>query len=219
MAVEREKICKKYLLICEGADAMFFFIHMLSSLDFCEDRRIAEEIQVMDFGGIKDLSKFLRLLKLREGFSNVKSLLIIRDAESDAYGAISSIKNSLQVNGFSVPIEPLEWCDGTPKTAYALLPGLDKNYPNGALEDLCCSLIDEANRENILNNIDDFLNVMKTTYGIDYPRIFKNRLHTYLSAKDEFVSFKIGEAAKAKAFNWKSEKLDDFRKLLFESFD
>ncbi len=219
MAVEREKICKNHLLLCEGADAMYFFISMLTSLDFCDDKRISEEIQVMDFGGIRDLSKFLGLLKLREGFSDVKSVLIVRDAETDAEGAIFSIKNSLQQNGLSVPDEALNWCNGIPKIAYALLPSLDKNYRNGALEDLCCSLIDEKNREHIFEQVDDFLNTMKLTHGFNYPRIFKNRLHTYLSVKNEFVSFKIGEAAKANAFDWKSEKLDDFRSLLLRAFD
>ena len=68
MAIERERIVKKHLLLAEGTDAMYFFIQMLSNPRFSSDKRLAEEIQVMDFGGIKDLSRFLQLLRLREGF-------------------------------------------------------------------------------------------------------------------------------------------------------
>ena len=91
---------------------------------------------------------------------------------------------------------------------------MSKDCSNGALEDLCCSLINEEDRDDILGQVDTFLDTMKITQGYSYPRIFKNRLHTYLSAKDEYVSLKIGEAARANAFDWTSEKLDDFRALL-----
>ena len=218
MAIEREKIKKKHLLLCEGADAMYFFIYMLSSPNFCEDKRVADEIQVMDFGGINDLSNFLHLLKLSEGFSEVESILIVSDAENNAEGAINSIKKSLESRGYVVPKEPAIWCDGFPRVAFVLLPTLNKKCCSGALEDLCCSLVKEKNRKNVFEEIDDFLKTMNVNRGYTYPRIFKNRLHTYLSIKDEFVSFKIGEAARANAFDWKSEELNDFKKLLLGFF-
>ena len=219
MAIEREIIKKKHLLLCEGADAMYFFVYMLSSPDFCEDKRISEEIQVMNFGGIKDLSNFLHLLKLREGFLNVESILIVRDAESNVESAIDSIKSSLKTNGYVVPKELATWCDAFPRVAFVLLPTLNKKCCSGALEDLCCSLVAEENRNDIFEDIDSFLDEMKNKQGYVYPRVFKNRLHTYLSIKDEFVSFKIGEAARSNAFDWKSNRLNDFKELLLGFFD
>ena len=38
--------------------------------------------------------------------------------------------------------------------------------------------------------------------------LYKNILHSYLQAKDKFVTMKLGEAASAGAFDFKSEELN-----------
>ena len=82
-----------------------------------------------------------------------------------------------------------------------LFPTCDPAPGNGTLEDLCHS----------------FLTLLEKK-GREFPRIFKNRLHTYLSTNDRYVSLKIGEAAPAGAFDWNNTSLNALRDFLSEIF-
>jgi hypothetical protein len=50
--------------------------------------------------------------------------------------------------------------------------------------------------------------------GNEIKRPHKTKLHTYLSGKNDFVGLKIGEAAKAGAWNWEHLKLKPFRDII-----
>lgn len=63
MSIERKRIVKPYLLLCEGRDAERFLINYLESEALAQDQRLSYEIQVLDFGGNDDLSSFLMNLK------------------------------------------------------------------------------------------------------------------------------------------------------------
>ena len=63
MPIERKKIVKPYLLLCEGRDAEGFLINYLGSKALAKDQRFSSEIQVLDFGGNEYLSNFLMSLK------------------------------------------------------------------------------------------------------------------------------------------------------------
>ena len=60
------------------------------------------------------------------------------------------------------------------------------------------------------------MNNLENKYNRSYPHEFKTKLHTYFSVTDEYVSLKIGEAAKAGAFNWNSNKLLPLKNFLSE---
>lgn len=220
MAYVSNKIVKSHLIVCEGIDARNFFATMIESLSFRHvDKRFANDIQVLDYGGNNDLTGYLEFLPGLEGYDKVKTLLIVRDAENDADAARKSIENSLRKNGLSVPKECGCWESGDPWVAYLLFPTLDDEPTDGALEDLCYKIINEENREALSDEIEQFLDDMKTNHGFEYPRIFKNRMHTYFSIKDKYVSDKIGEAAKANAFDWESELLSYFKNFMLEAFE
>jgi len=213
-----EGIQKEYLILCEGRDAQEFLIAYLDSDAMKTMPRLESDIQVIDYGGISDLTKTIQILMMMSNYSSVKNIVILRDAEDDATAAIQSIQDSLRRNGLPVPKEPNQWVKGKPNIAYSLFPAFD-SLTSGALEDLCVSIVAEENWNSMQNSIKEFLQIIKNNYGKKLPREFKNKLHTYFSATDEFVSLKIGEAAKAGAFDWNNVALNAMTKLLSSGFD
>ena len=217
MPIERKKIVKPYLLLCEGRDAENFLINYLESEALAQDQRFSNEIQVLDFGGNDDLDRFLMNLKNMERFDQVTSIAIIRDAEKDFAKACSDVTRSLRKSGIISPDSYGTWVndDTGVNVGYLLFP---LNNEAGTLEDLCLNILSENNIESILSSIDTFLTTMESSYGRSYRRKHKNRLHTYLSSSDEYVSMQLGLASKVGAFNWDSVYLEPLKKFLTEGF-
>ena len=217
MPIERKRIKKPFLLLCEGRDAEGFLINYLNSNELAQDPRFSNEIQVLDFGGNEDLSNFLMSLKNMDKFDQVKSLAIIRDAERDYAKACQEVHSSLNKCGF----ESSECCGAWVhdpsglKVGFMLFP---LNNRAGTLEDLCLRILSENNNKNILSTIESFLDVMESSYGRSYRRKHKNKLHTYLSSSDEYVTMPLGTASSAGAFDWDSDELESLKCFLVEGF-
>jgi len=166
----------------------------------------------MDFGGINNLGPYLKTLKEISGYEDVKTIVIVRDAESNPDDAIKSIKNALKSNGFSVPREPFAFAKGPPRVAFMVLPGFESDSRNnavlskGTLEDLCLWM---TVNDPVHECVTLYINCLKgKKIKVAHPH--KTRLHSYLSGKDNFVGLKIGEAAKAGAWDWNHPKLSIF---------
>ena len=74
------QIRKKWLILCEGRDAEEFLISYLNSHELSDVPAFSEDFQVMDFGGITDLTDFISALQRMENYDRVEAILIIRDA-------------------------------------------------------------------------------------------------------------------------------------------
>lgn len=222
MANKLERIVKKHLIFCEGVDEKFFLIHYLNSKEMQDDPFFAEEIQIIDFGGNEELETKLKTLALSSGFTSVKSLLVIRDAETDGNRAITQIQTSLKNTGFPVPNGPGEWQveeNVKQKIAFLLFPTCDESVKNGTLEDLCLSILKQPDGSDMLKEIQMFFLSLTEKYQREFPHEHKAKLHTYFSITDKFVGMKIGEAAKANAFDWNSEKLRFLKNFLLSMKD
>ncbi len=213
-----DRIIKNYLILCEGRDAQEFLIAYIHSDALKSDPRFENNIQVMDYGGIDDLTNRLGIIMKMSGFSSVHHLAILRDAETDAAAAISSIQSSLRRNSLPVPDHSNEWKKHEISIGFSLFPSFDSTT-DGTLEDLCLSIVAEERWDLFQNSIINYLHTVKDTFGKELPREFKNVLHTYFSSTNDFVSLKIGEAAKAGAFNWNHEALTSLRDFLAKGFD
>ncbi|HBL10647.1 MAG TPA: hypothetical protein DD379_04420 [Cyanobacteria bacterium UBA11162] len=87
-------------LIVEGQDAVYFFRAFLKHLNITD-------IQIQNYGGIRDLRFFLKALSLTPDFATlVTSIGIVRDAETDKKGAFMSgccwDKRRLKVTGIGI---------------------------------------------------------------------------------------------------------------------
>ena len=217
MPIERKRIVKPYLILCEGKDAEMFLINYLESEALSEDLRFSNEIQVLDFGGNDNLNNFLLNLKNMDKFSQVVSLAVIRDAENDYSMACREVSGTLVKCGFTPPDSDGSWTydDNGLKVGFMLFP---LNNDSGTLEDLCLRILAEKGTKDILTSINEFLTVMESSHDRHYRRKHKNRLHTYLSSSDEFVTMPLGLASSAGAFNWNSSELECLRDFLSEGF-
>ena len=192
-----------HLIVCEGLDAKLFMVYYLQFL-IKQDSRF-EQFQVMDAGGITELRLFIKTLPHLPYFDKVKSITIARDCENNAKGANQSVQELLK-QGFAVPEVPCTVAlptDGlyNVKTAYILFPKLNSDETNGTLEDLCLETLACADREIVLNIVDNTMLLYQEQFT-GFKRPHKNRLHTYLSLSDVFVGLKIGESANANAFDF-----------------
>lgn len=217
MPIEHKQIVKKYLLLCEGRDAQEFLRYYLKSDELAQDQRFSNEIQILDFGGINDLKNYLLNLHNMDKFDQVTSLAVIRDAEKDYTRACQQVKNSFRKCGFVTSESSGKWVsnDKGQKTGFILFP-LNNNA--GTLEDLCLRILSEKDHESIQSSVDTFLAMMELSYGRNYRRKHKNKLHMYLSSTDEFVTMPIGVASQAGAFDWSSNELEPLKTFLAEGF-
>lgn len=204
------RIISKNLILCEGVDALYFLVSFLESTEYKDMLEEEEGIQIIDFGGNSELSKMLQVLKVTDNFDKVKSILIVRDAETNYNEAINEIKTALKGNDFAVPNEACEKAikENSVSIGFLLFPTCSKELLNGTLEDLCLNIITEENKDKVKNIVNDYLNNMKKEGYTELKHLHKNILHSYLQSKDKFVTMKLGEAARAGAFDFKSEELN-----------
>ena len=211
------RIQKPHLILCEGADAENFLIAWLNNPLLSHHPIFSNDIQVMDFGGIADLPRFLKVIQSMEGYSTAASILVMRDAERDAEAAIREVCAALKRAKLPVPAKPRQWEDGRgPKTGFLLFPSCNDSPRNGTLEDLCLDILSDESRAELLEEIQRFMDLLHKKNHREFPHAFKTKLHTYFSITDAFVSMKIGEAARAGAFNWGHEKLRPMQDFLLE---
>lgn len=204
-----------HLILCEGIDAYYFMIWFLD--DVKKQQQQFSSFKVYNFGGIKQLTAYLASLTKMEEFEDVaKSITIIRDAETDATGTCRSIQYSLRSLGFAVPDSPcvpkkdttVSYPDIT--TGFLLFPTCSEKIENGTLEDLCLNILQKENASSILDNVDKALESCNTKFSCPH----KNRLHTFFSFTDEYVSLKLGEAARCKAFSYDTPEIESLKNFL-----
>ena len=221
MALVRNHIEKQYVILCEGIDTVNFLIQYLNSKTLSYDQRFSTEIQVFNFGRIDDLETFLRTLKAMENFDSITRLLIIRDAETTVGRANSMIHNALAKSDLPVPTRSHLWTteDTDIQTAYTLMPACCPEPTTGALEDLCWDILKDEHACQMKKDIQEFVSQMTTKYNSIQAHEHKSRLHSYFSVNEKLISLKIGEAAKAGAFDWSSPKLQSLKELLEQGFE
>jgi hypothetical protein len=200
-----EPIKKEKLILAEGKDAYHFFCHA------CNFYRETQDVQVMHFGGNDDLPNFLLDLTNMDKYDEVNTIIIARDAETDAKAATDSIKHSMKQATIPVPEKPFEYIrNATLKTAFMIFPGPQQK--DGTLEDLCLLTVEN---DPLLECVDGYLECAKAK-GEQFPRIHKNRLHCFLAGKDDSVGLPIGLAFKAKLWPPDHIALKPFKKIIQE---
>jgi hypothetical protein len=178
---------------------------------------------VIDGGGIGDLSRHVKMMLDLPNFSLIKTLTVIRDAETNAADSERSVQNLLKRHRFAVPsaaCTPRRPCGDERKviTGYALFPRFDKEAEDGTLEDLCLETLAKEDAEGRLRIVDDAISQVGEKFG-KLSRRHKNRLHTYLSLTDEFVTQKLGESAKTGAFDFQATALEPLKNFLRSMMD
>lgn len=118
---------KPGLLIVEGPDDEAFFENLLKQMKLTE-------IDILHLRG-KENYQALRAIAITPGFlSSVRSLGIVRDADTDPRGAFQSICSHLRNANLPEPPRARERTEGTPCVCVLILPSENEA---GMLETLC----------------------------------------------------------------------------------
>ncbi len=206
------RITATRLILVEGPDDRLFLKGAIDVWDL-------PGIQVLDYGGVPKLRPYLRTIRGVEGFDGVASLIVQRDADTDADAAWRSATDALMAAGLPSPKEPFVFAEGRPRTAVMVFPGhgVLPSQPGvlatGTLEDLCPATVAE---DRLLGCADEFLDCAAKRAGEQLPHPKKSRLHAYLAGKDDRAGLKLGEATKAGAWNLDHPALTQFRQVITE---
>lgn len=168
-----------------------------------------ETFKSWTFGGISELPKYLRTLATVEGYAELESIIVARDAESSARSAIASIRSAFEQVGLPVPPKPFVWgANGAPRTAFMIFPG--PTYQQGALEDLCLEIVKD---DPIMPCVEEYVMCLKEQGSHKEPsHLSKRKVHTFLSGKElKFIGATIGQASYRGAWDSEHPALRPFR--------
>ena len=221
-----EKITGENIILVEGKDEVKFIEAFLKTTKYKDLLDLKDgirkiEIKSYDGNGKGKLKNHLSTLKLIDGYTKVKSILIIRDAENDYNKAVSEVKDALNQNGFNAPTNVCKKVKGSGKISigFLLAPTYSSKLENGTLEDLCLKIINEKNKKEVNSIVNKYLIEMHKAGYTELNKKHKNLLHSYLSCKDDFVSYKLGEAASAGAFDFASNELKPLLNFIEEMIE
>lgn len=170
---EQDRIESKIQLLVEGNDQRNFFRAFISHLEI-------EDIQVWNFGGISDLSRFLRAFVSQPGFREaVQCVGIVRDAEDSALRAFQSVQTSLERSGLSVPGHPETLIDGNPSVNVLILPGRGES---GMLESLLCETFAGSPADDCISS---FFDCIEEVGLREIKRPAKARAWAYLTTRPD----------------------------------
>ena len=207
-----ESIQETRVILAEGPDTKYFLMWVCAAFK-------SEKIEIFHVGGNQNLRKYLKTFVVTPGFEQVQTLVVARDAETDAQGAVKSVADALAAFDLPRPTEPFRFAPGRvdqPRTAVMIFPGYassgkPRELANGMLEDLCLATIQPT--DTALACVEEYINCLQSGPGSP-KNLSKARLHAYLAGKDAFVGMKLGEATKSKAWDFDHESLAPFRETI-----
>lgn len=196
-----EITCKKLILV-EGKDEELFFEEFIKYLQITD-------CQILTVKGKNNFKNILETIVNLRGFSMVKYLVIIADADNSALNSFIAIRNLFK--GLNLPA-PLQEGNFVQENGMHCGIFIMPEYPNnGMLENLCLETIDNP---LVINCIDKFVECIENKPN----NLAKMKMQIYLSTLDPIVN-SIGIAARKGYWNFNStgfEKLKLFMSYLKE---
>ncbi len=164
-------LAKPGLLVAEGKACQFFLRAVVDYLG------LGESFEVVDSGGITDLRTFIQGLVVDSGFANVKALGVVRDAETNANGAVSSVASALAAADLPSVSSHGAIVQGSPQVGVFILPD---GTSSGNLETLCADAVASPGR---MPCVDAFISCL-TDAGVPVKNAHKSRVYAYIAASD-----------------------------------
>lgn len=191
---------KPVLLCAEGRSCQIFLEALVGHL------ALQDLVEVRDFGGITQLRPFLTGIVVDSGFPNVNKIGVVRDAETNAAGALASVSAAFQAAGLTAVWAHAIVTPGAPSTGAFILP--DGINP-GNLETLCLSAVSHPQR---MPCVDAFLHCLDAN-GIPVHSREKSRAYAYIAASRK-PDVPLGRAAWQGEFDLAHISLDALRQFV-----
>ena len=169
---ESEQIESGIQLLVEGNDQRNFFEAFRKHLSL-------DNIRIKSYGGRPNLREYLRGFVRIDGFDTVRSLGVVRDAESSAENTFRSIQGSLRDVGLVVTAHPALRSGNKPAVNVLILP--DNSRP-GMLETLLCETFAGTPRDDC---IEAFFECISAIDVDAVKRPAKARAWAYLTTKPD----------------------------------
>lgn len=189
-------------LLVEGKGPAGFFEALIEHLAL-------ENLQIQNFGSVTELRSFLPAFVKMSDFLRVKSVGIVRDAETNATGAFNSVQGCLARAGLPVPNVTGERVGADPAITVMILPAADQT---GMLETLLCETFGD---EDVCTCIDRFFECVEELQREAVHKPFKARARAYLATKRD-PDLSVGVAAKRGYWNLEHPVLQPLRTFLSE---
>lgn len=196
------------LIIVEGNHERDFFSAWLNHLNLTE-------IQVLPIGGKTRLAENLRPLVKQPKFSQVESIIIVRDADDNPDGAFQSVCSALSGVNLPVPGSPEHYItQNNIKVAAVITPC---NGRVGALEEI---LLETAETDPLYPAAIEFISSGTRTLDLTQARLAplphkqgKAKIHAFLATFEE-PDKDPGKAALAGVWNFDHPALNPIREIL-----
>jgi hypothetical protein len=195
------EITSEKLLIVEGKNDERLFRAILKHLAI-------DNIQLIDMKGLAKFRGLLKDLVNAPNFHTVKTIGIIRDADTNQDDAFKSVCNSLKSVKLDAPDKNMSCTGKTPKICVMILPG--DNAP-GMLEDICLNTL--TNENTGLDCADDFLECIREKGLLRSNNLSKSKIHALLAVSKD-PEHDLGQAAQAGYFDWNHSAFDDLKEFL-----
>lgn len=197
---------RKQLLV-EGQDPVYFFRALLKHLNITD-------VQIQNYGGIKDLRVFLKTLSITPDFATlVTSVGIVRDAETNAASAFQSVRDAIKAANLPQPKQPIIPTEASPQVSILILPDAtvvadDKNPQ--MLENLCLRTVEN---DPVMECIEQYFTCVEQRLGILPKNIPKARLQAFLASRLE-PGLLLGQAASKGYWIWDSPAMDIVKEFI-----
>lgn len=189
------------LLVGEGKDEERFFQALLARLG-------RTDVQIESFGGKPNLESYLGGLRIRTGFSNLRCLGVVLDADEDPQAALQKIQGALKAVGLPAPGIASGISAGLLRTEALILPsGTDR----GMLEDLCLAALSE---DPVLGCINAYFDCVEKTRPPLPRQLSKARLKTWLASREPPDLNSLGIAAEKGWFDWNHAAFNPLRQFV-----
>jgi hypothetical protein len=196
------RIEKRKLLLGEGVEEELFFDALLREMQL-------DDIQVAYYGGKTNLARYLETLRLLPGFGDLDLLIVTRDADSNAAGALASVRSALGKANLGQPDRVGEYGGTEPAIGIWILPD---GTNTGMLEDLCLASVTS---DTAASCVDEFFNCLDKK-GLVPKNMSKARLHAFLSSREK-PDLRLGTAAQKGIWDWSSSSFAELKGFLLES--
>jgi len=187
-------------LLVEGFDIEVFFKAIIEKMKL-------DGIQLQNYGGKDELKFFLPAFISAPGFkTNVLSMGIIRDADSDPGAAFKSVCTILGKAKLSVPKKAEIISGSDPRIGVFILPN---SKSKGMLETIC---LDAVKDDPAMECVDDYFKCLKGKRLVP-GNIYKAKTQAFLSSRKK-PGLLIGQAAWKGYWNFDSIVFDGVKRFL-----
>ncbi len=198
------QITQPTVLVVEGpGDDKLFFERLLEIMQI-------RNVDVVPMDGTSGLDGVLEILA-KEAFvtKKVRSIGIIRDANTNRQRTIKDVREALHKHGLAVPEDEMVPVGTHPQVCFLLMPGKGKH---GMLEDLC---LESVGDDPAMPCVKEYFDCLKRKSVPLPPRkeLSKEKVHAYLSSKPD-PSVALGRAATHDYWPWHHPAFEEVKQFL-----